>query len=692
MNISKHLDNIESFLGKLNYKHGILIGCLLTLFLMNVPGCAGAQTYTFTQQSKATKVVLAAANNGSYTLTFNFTAGDSLHLTPMGYGLMTYGDNFVFVNFYNLVWVTTYKDVLGRTIEDQTRFHLNGWYGMNRIADKKKHLIVLMRSPTIKQVWVDGYLVGTLTTQQQNGFTADIWMGSDRADMKLCGTVSDVKFAPTFTVQRDVTPPTGVIDTVEYALNYIPNSQDYTNIPTAVQQYAIYPKPKYHLKSVMPRNGSSIELKYMSGYRTSTEPFMTENGKFLSEQLALYYNSKFRVCSSLNALYSDITRGYYSFDEVIMSVAARYPNIPKEFTTVMCHADNIAPYVAADLTTANNNTDISYFSGTRAITYTQGIVLKNTLQSFGISIDSLYHWEDNECMNGVTNTTQYNLYFNSMLDSMRSLFPHIYSNGYNIYSFWWQNEAMLFPQNLNIGNSPYSTESAYMETPDDWCNENGTEHGVFVLMKSKYDETLKGHPLSTYFVSPGWSMSAENNMQPGQWSGLLGVYSVMGNVSMFPAFFTTGDNVQEPKSYCYIPALVGLGQSGLSNPKFWKIITDGALVRPPDSNLVAWNYNWFVEDFENVTVVRKLGSEYLIACTRQKGNNFKYNGARKRYFNLPIENKSVPMYRRAQETVWYYNAAEAIVDGVNPKMITFNVPYKHLSRVESQEVLLDEKE
>lgn len=683
---------------------------------------AYSQTFVFTQSTKETKVLTAAANNGIYTFMYDFTAGYDFNKVQGATVWWRYGDNFVYSSWYDLTWVTTYIDMSGNKVEDKTTFHLADTWGMEKLSDNKQHKMTFVRSINSKALYIDSVFIAQLPTKPQNSFSADIYMSTDRADMKLCGTVTGIRFTPTITAVNYVTMPAGVVDTNQYPLNYVLWSNNYSNVPTPVQQYQNYKVPKFDKKSTIERNHLCIELKYMSGYMSQPTALLladiksgsdskltpreqelkyitnsiadpanqyeaiSANGRYLAKKLAEEDNCGFRIMSNINSGYSDITRGYYSFDTVMMGVAKNYPHIRKDFGSAMVQTSNIPPYIAAELDQTTINTPVAAFSGTRNIVYLQGLLLKNTLASFGIADTGMNMFEDMEGMSslggGVAGTSAFVRNYNYMLDSMRSLFPRLYSTGYNLYSYHWESSAVLFPQVLGVGNSQYSTESMYLETPDSWCNLNGTEKGWPAICRLKYDQIQKGYKFSTPFVSPGWNSQIEKNMQPAQFSGMVGIELVMGAKWFYPSYFTTGGNVQNPAGYCYIPRLIALVQASVSNPTYWKIIERGDLLAGTSAAIVPWDYNQWSGKWNVITVARKLGTEYLIATTRQKGNIYKTQ--HKTYINPVIDGMSTDswgMFATNRICIWYVDVSKPIIVGTNPKLLTKGVPHAHLSRI-----------
>ena len=232
---------------------------------------AKANPQQFTNQSPPKKIG-SYTNFGSYTIIAVLTTYTGFHRHAQGVILWEYGDNRFYIEYPNAYFVTTYVDVNdhNKVKEDFGSFELTGAWGYSMLTDRKPHKISCRKSESKKELLIDSVLIGSIATHPQSGFTGSLVFSTNRADMKLSGTLSSISFSPSFiSYPVEVPMPEGVIDTIEYPLGYIPYSNDWTNVIGAAEQLEFGVKPAFHSLSKMERNSLCIELKYMAGYDTS---------------------------------------------------------------------------------------------------------------------------------------------------------------------------------------------------------------------------------------------------------------------------------------------------------------------------------------------------------------------------------------------------------------------------------------
>ena len=660
-----------------NYPSILIFMVAICIAILVKVDCHG-QSYTFSQKNGKAINVGTATMNGEYTLSMTYCADDSAHFYQNGgMILIEFGANRLYFEAPHLVFTTQYDDH-GITKDDVVKFELVDVIGYSVLMDKKPHKLIIRKSANKKEVLIDNILCGSELSKPQASFTNVIWMGSGRVDYKLSGTISDFKYSPSFDVSPNELPqPKGTIDTLEYASGYIPFSNDWRNVPSPTEQYDLYATPPYHKKNYCEYHSLMIELKYMSGYNpqvTNDYNKIAQTGKTLSTQLALKFHCGFRVSSNLNALYSDVTSNQFSFDLAVMDTAKYYPNIPKDIGTAMSQSSPIPPYNPYPLQNITSTTPLSILYPNRVVAFKQGQLLKAELEVRGISINGLRHTENREVMGwmggGLTGTEIFNTNYNYFLDSMRSLFPNIYTTGYDIYSmYFWNENGLKWPQVLQMTNTNRSTISLYMEYQKIWKTKTwGEKRGGDFRDASLQAELATGNKTSTPYPSPGWNGQVEKNMQPSNFAGMLGIYIVEGATFFYPAFFTIGGTgIQDPKSYCYIPAMCAYAQAFLSHPLYWDIITKGELLQGTTGAI--GDFNQWSGSIEIKTVARKYGALYLIATTHQKWNVWNYSMPRKLNINPTIDRYNLPIFTRPQTTYWFFDSSKPI-DSTNPKHLT----------------------
>lgn len=667
----------------------------MLLLLMLLPIVVTGQTITLTQSSPAYNVGSHRYDSAA-TIKFEFTADDYLHFTQSGFRIFSHGDNFAYVTYPTLTWVTNYwgnnnAGTYGYW-EVKDNFSLVGVCGYEVLADKKPHTLTFRRTQSKKEFLLDSVLMGSVTTKANPQFTANILLSTHLAYMKLSGTVKNFTYSPSF-ITGSIACRNGIVDTVNYPIGYMPFSNNWTNVPTPKQQYESALLPIWHNGHKTERNSLCVEMKYLAGWNPNVSnnwSEITANGQWLMDRLVRYYNVAPRICSNINSFYSDYSRGNYSFDMKMMEVAKDFPYVRKDIGSAMVQTSDIPPLIANELDESNINTPLSYFKGTRDIVVVQTTALKAAMAFYGISDTGCLWWEDFEGMpaygGGVNGTNKHIENFRYMLDSGQSMFPRLQSTGYNAYSYWWDSGSLLFPKVLEIGNLRRSTMSQYIERPEYWNTlTGGTIHGAGFTMKAYWDEISNGFNRQTPFVSPGWSMNIENDFPHTQWVGMLGIDLVLGADFFFPAYFTLGGNVQNPKSYCDIPAMPAYVQASVSNPKYQNILKNGVLVQGTsagvgDNNY--WDYNIWAKDKEILTVAKRFGNEYIIATTHQKNHIYKYRTKRKVDCPIVLDGEELMLFSRPTATIWYYDKSKP-KSSTNPKMISSQCKNGHWTRWDS---------
>jgi len=657
----------------------------LTVGLLCQHSC-NAQSYTtpspivFTQATKVYNAGVATAN-GEYTISCTFQA-DTMCGKFVNSGIIfsEFGKNRMYFEYPNFYFVTQFDDH-GEVKDHSTTFELVDEICWATLFNNKPHSFIVRRSASKKELLIDSVLIDSYNAPPQAAFTAPIYLSTDRIDYKFSGTISNFNYSPTYQTFTTKPMPRLTIDTLEYPAGYVPFSGDWSKSPDVVTQYNLFPKPVFHKKSKVEYNSLIINMGYLSGYPTLPNAEVAKNAKIISTQIALWFHGGFRVVGNFNQLYDEIIKNSFSVDLAIMDTAKYYPAIPKDIGTACSQTSPIPPLYPMPLQNVTATTPLEQLKPTRDILFKQGQVIRMKLVERGISFDSLRHTENREVMGwmggGLTGTTIFNTNYNYMLDSMRTLFPHIYTTGYDIYSMWfWNDNGLKYPQVLDMTNTGRSTISIYSEYQKLWKTKKwGEKRGADFRSFSLSAEIAAGHPISTPFISPGWNKDVEANMQISNYSGMLGIYTVMGAAFFNPAFFTiSGTGIQDPKGYCHIPVMPAYAQAPISNPEYWDIIMNGAMV--PGTTGAIGDYNQWSQRVNIMTVARKLGTKYLIATTHQKENVWNYVEPRKMNVPVTIDGYYIPkdcFFTRPQTTYWYFDSSKKIEPGVNPKHLTGSV-------------------
>lgn len=270
------------------------------------------------------------------------------------------------------------------------------------------------------------------------------------------------------------------------------------------------------------------------------------------------------------------------------------------------------------------------------------------------------------------NIPEYNGWFQNRLDTaykneiIRKLnWSKTYFTFYNIAAIqpnYWPEYSMRRTSNLRLNGIHYSTPNFYPARPDNWRQNRGTLNGYGIIADGRKREIELGDKLFAPFVSAGWA-AEENNIRPAQWLALLKSMVMLGADFFHVGFFNitgskgwpNGIGPYDPRGYIYQAAMPTYAQA--IGTRAFEFLTDGELLNPyAAENDLIYNYRFKTGKENQLIIVRKKDSEYLIYGSLQPNSNLAGNTADQELATIQLENKSIVFPIRRQGSIYFYKA------------------------------------
>lgn len=264
------------------------------------------------------------------------------------------------------------------------------------------------------------------------------------------------------------------------------------------------------------------------------------------------------------------------------------------------------------------------------------------------------------------NNAQYSGWFQYRLDSTYKAeilkLPRLKNTNisfYNVSAFnneYWPDYAQRRKINLWNGANVLSTPDFYPLAPDNWQNKRGAWNGYGEVARGRQKEIAMGDNSFSPFVAAGWQ-SEEQNIRPAQWLGLLKSMVMLGADFFYVGYFNVtgaggkwpnGVGPNDPRGYIYQAAMPAYAQAIASLvPEFFN---KGVLLNP---NIASDKQFRFDGSRENeLILVRKLNTKYLVYGSLQPNSNTKGNVPEKSITTIDLEGKKLTFEVRRQGSVY----------------------------------------
>jgi hypothetical protein len=230
----------------------------------------------------------------------------------------------------------------------------------------------------------------------------------------------------------------------------------------------------------------------------------------------------------------------------------------------------------------------------------------------------------------------------------------------------------------NLGTTCYhSTADYYPNTPNRWRISAGNAHGINWFLDGRRNEIAAGDRMFTPFVNAHFRFKEEQGLRPGQYLGVLKLLGIMGVEHYYAGFFSTGQNIvgipglsfQDPKNWVWQVTTPSYAQAVSS--RYEDVLRRGDLIdRPLDqpsdrprydfsTRILDSNGNEISDDPNLMTLVRKLGSKYVIATSVQRQSNYLGHSENQRMVSIDLKDgtfqKKLKFESRLQGSVYVYD-------------------------------------
>lgn len=258
-------------------------------------------------------------------------------------------------------------------------------------------------------------------------------------------------------------------------------------------------------------------------------------------------------------------------------------------------------------------------------------------------------------------------------------------DGFNYYYDWSETRVM---QTLMNGQR-YATPDFYLQNPGWWHKDSvGFNHGLLWEVKAVHTQMQLGDKWFSPFISPGWFVSEEKNIRPGQWSGLVGSLVAMGAEFFYTGFFNAVSvgggraDLQDPKNWIWQATIPSYIQAAVSKDED---LYRNSTLMPGDVPYSSMNgtdfttpgYRFGATDPNIVVRVRKHNTlnKYMIFSTIQRHNNFDMP-FKSAPVKIKLDGQDIQFMTRMQGSIYVYDKT------VNPptfKQLDSEIEYKHPS-------------
>lgn len=493
-----------------------------------------------------------------------------------------------------------------------------------------------------QRIYCDGYLISQRTvTLDYINEVRNLTIRTGAPYEKFYGQIRNVTYTPSAVVLPTLTHPTPQYRPNDYPKNYVPGSQNYTLVNTALNQLKSYPDPQF--AGTTDWTASSTNLRYVAGSSGSLTAADVTNAVNIQTELSTKYRYTINV-ADLQEYYNAVNVQDVAYNNAMINLAKANSSWTAQITSSLIQTDNISPYTVIDPPAVQWTTPLSAFNDTREIYEIEATTL--AAQLAGRNIER--HIENDEVLNRNLNSgtqTQISQKFadrwTRMLEDLRAVFPGIQSTIYDLHdtTFWSSNSGgqpnnLIADPGFDAANTGMGSISCYPERPNLWNTyQSGNLRGLAFYQRSKYYELAAGYPLNTPFVKLGSHTKEEINIRPSQGLAFYKLLKVMGAKYFWAAYFTIAQTgVQNPKGYVWQLAAPCYVEAVFSNPLYRNIILNGTLMtgnvyrdwyvhyNNPAADIPLYNFK--TGDKSIHCVIRRLGTKYLIALGYMPLNNY----------------------------------------------------------------------
>jgi hypothetical protein len=197
----------------------------------------------------------------------------------------------------------------------------------------------------------------------------------------------------------------------------------------------------------------------------------------------------------------------------------------------------------------------------------------------------------------------------------------------------------------------HSTPDFYPRWPKNWKDWDGPWHGWKWIESGRTKEIQNGDHLFSPFVAAGWSKKQEEDIQPGQWLGLLKCLAGVGAEFYYVGYFSLSSPFTDPAKWTWQAAMPSYAQAITS--RFEDVLKDGnVLFDAEKSPIITYKTN----DKHVLVTARKHNKKekYVICGTYQPFSNEAGEIPAKRNVTITIANQEFSFEVRRQGSVYVY--------------------------------------
>ncbi|MES2761212.1 MAG: hypothetical protein V4677_03355 [Bacteroidota bacterium] len=234
--------------------------------------------------------------------------------------------------------------------------------------------------------------------------------------------------------------------------------------------------------------------------------------------------------------------------------------------------------------------------------------------------------------------------------------PELKNTKFNFYAneggpvncFEW---AVMKRSMTPVNGNYYSTPDFYPRWPRNWKDWDGPWHGWKWIESGRKKEVKAGDHLFSPFVAAGWSKVQEEDIQPGQWLGLLKCLAGLGAEFYYVGYFSLSKPYTDPAKWAWQAVIPAYAQAVTS--RFEDVLKDGNVLFDIEKTpIITYKTN----DKHVLVTVRKHNQKekYVICGSYQPFSNEAGEIPEKRNVNITIVNQEFSFEIRRQGSVYVY--------------------------------------
>jgi len=252
-------------------------------------------------------------------------------------------------------------------------------------------------------------------------------------------------------------------------------------------------------------------------------------------------------------------------------------------------------------------------------------------------------------------------YADSVIAATGAAFTIYNQGGYEQYTAKW---SVMRGLQASFNGYKYSTPDIYMRWPSNWRYHNSAWHGLNWANVGRNTEISSGDHFFSPFVSAGWSVNPEEDMNSVQYLGIMKVLSGFGAEFFFAGYFQEGQ-LSNPKHYVWqvvMPSYAQAVNSRIYSDYLNSTSVVGDILQQDDLNPTDSSLLFYAGDKRKAVSVRKVTGKnmWLIYSNLNGVSNAAGEVEDSSSCTIKLGTDTLTFYTRPQGSCYVWNKDSAV--------------------------------